>query len=111
MKYKSEIVLAWFNRNEIVMPELEFKFHPERRWRFDFAWPEHKLALEVEGAVWAGGRHTRGSGFVKDMEKYNKAVLLGWRILRTTPQNLCMIETVKMLKTAMSLDKHAGMLL
>lgn len=62
--------------------EREFKFHPTRKWRFDFAWPESKVAVECEGAVWTNGRHTRGSGFVKDMEKYNEAALLGWRVLR-----------------------------
>jgi very-short-patch-repair endonuclease len=108
MKYKLSIVLPWFERNGIVTPEAEFRFNKDRKWRFDFAWPEHKIALEVEGAVWAGGRHTRGSGFVADMEKYNCAVTMGWRVLRTTPQNLCMMETVNMLKAAMSLDKPAG---
>ena len=54
-------------------PVREFKFHPTRRWRFDFAWPDHKVAAEVEGGTWTGGRHTRGSGFEKDCHKYNAA--------------------------------------
>ncbi len=62
--------------------EREYKFHPVRKWRFDFAWTDIQLAVEVEGATWAQGRHTRGSGFEKDCEKYNTAVLLGWRVLR-----------------------------
>lgn len=65
----------------------EFYFHPKRRWRFDYACPELKIALEVEGGVWTGGRHTRGLGFLKDMEKYNTATTMGWRILRCTPSN------------------------
>lgn len=46
--------------------EREYVFHPKRKWRFDFAWPHIKLAVEVEGGVHAGGRHNRGSGFVAD---------------------------------------------
>lgn len=60
----------------------EHRFFPERKWRFDIAWLPEKLAVEVEGGVWTGGRHTRGSGFVKDCEKYNAAALEGWRVLR-----------------------------
>lgn len=62
----------------------EHKFHPERRWRFDFAWPDQMLAVEVEGGTWAGGRHTSGAGFEKDCEKYAEALILGWRVLRVT---------------------------
>jgi very-short-patch-repair endonuclease len=67
-------------------PEPEFRFHPTRRWRFDFAWPALNVAAEIEGGAFVGGRHTRGAGFVRDLDKYNSAVLLGWRVLRFTPQ-------------------------
>ena len=63
---------------------LEHKFHPARRWRADLSYPEHKLIVEWEGAVWSGGRHVRPKGFLGDVEKYNAAVLLGWRVLRFT---------------------------
>lgn len=63
-------------------PEREFRFCPPRRWRFDFAWPSEKIAVEIEGGTWTNGRHTRGRGFEQDCEKYNEAVLLGWRVLR-----------------------------
>ena len=76
-------------------PVAEHKFHQTRKWRFDFAWPEYKVALEVEGAVWTNGRHTRGSGFVRDMEKYNEAAKLGWRIIRTTPDKLMVVATIQ----------------
>lgn len=78
--------------------EAEFKFHPERKWRFDFCFLRHKVAVEVEGGVWSNGRHTRGSGFIKDMEKYNAATELGWRILRFTPSQLGQSKTYETIK-------------
>lgn len=65
-------------------PEREYRFHDKRRWRADFAWPDAKLIVEVEGAIWTGGRHTRGAGYEKDAEKYNTAALDGWTVLRFT---------------------------
>ena len=64
----------------------EHKFHPVRKWRWDWADVTNKLAIEIQGGVWIGGRHTSGSGFVKDMEKYNAGVVFGWRLLAYTPQ-------------------------
>lgn len=64
--------------------EREYKFLPDRKFRFDFAIPSHKIAIEVEGAVWSGGRHVRGTGYNKDCEKYNLAACHGWRVLRYT---------------------------
>jgi hypothetical protein len=80
-------------------PVREHRFHPVRRWRFDYAWLEQKVALEVDGGVWTGGRHTRGAGFVKDMEKLNAAVVAGWRVVRVVPGNLCSSATVGMLES------------
>jgi very-short-patch-repair endonuclease len=62
----------------------EYAFHPRRKWRFDFCWPEQQLALEIEGGTWIRGRHSRGQAFESDCEKYNEAALLGWRVLRVT---------------------------
>lgn len=66
----------------------EYRFHPKRKWRFDFADPFQKIAIELEGGVWTGGRHTRPEGFTKDCEKYNAAALLGWRVFRFTTKML-----------------------
>lgn len=62
----------------------EFQFCSTRKWRFDFAWPGKKVALEFEGAVFQSGRHTRGAGFTVDCHKYNTAALLGWKVFRVT---------------------------
>ena len=62
----------------------EYRFHPVRRWRFDHANPEYKVAIEYEGGIWTGGRHTRGTGYKNDCDKYNAAQVLGWRVLRYT---------------------------
>lgn len=82
----------------------EYKFHPKRRWRFDYAIPEHKIALEVEGGVWTGGRHIRAQGFLGDMEKYNTATLMGWRVFRTTPDDLYKMATINLLRQAINED-------
>lgn len=80
-------------------PVREHRFHPVRRWRFDYAWPEQRVALEVDGGVWTGGRHTRGAGFIKDMEKLNTATIAGWRVVRVVPGKLCASATVGMLES------------
>jgi len=86
MKKSSDLeILFELQLRELNFPYLvkkEYKFHPKRRWRFDFAIPSIKLALEVEGGVFSRGRHIRPTGFIKDCEKYNNAVLLGWHVLR-----------------------------
>ena len=66
----------------------EFKFHPTRGWRIDFADPVISLGIEVEGGQWAAGRHTRGSGFEEDAIKYFEAAMLGWVVVRLTDEML-----------------------
>jgi len=73
---------------KVLEAQREFRFAPPRLWRFDFAWPEQKFAVEIEGGVWTGGRHTRGAGFVADTEKYNAATLAGWKVLRFTEKSV-----------------------
>jgi very-short-patch-repair endonuclease len=68
-------------------PEREYLFAKPigRRWRFDFAWPEAKVGVEVDGGTFVAGRHTRGKGYEADVEKLNTAAVLGWTVLRVTP--------------------------
>lgn len=92
---------AFFAASGLPPVTREFRFNPERKWRLDYAWPAQQVALEVEGAVWIQGRHTRGSGFVKDMEKYNRLATMGWVLLRVQPRDLMTQATVKMVLEAM----------
>lgn len=75
-------------QSDIIPPFVrEYQFHPERDWRTDFAWPDHRLAVEIEGGSWIYGRHNRATGFHEDMDKYNALAILGWHLLRFTPQD------------------------
>jgi len=101
-RYNPKIVLAYFAECGVPAPVMEYAFAaPARKWRFDFAWVTSRVALEVEGGIWTRGAHGRGSGIVRDLEKYNAATLRGWRVLRVQPKELCMSNTVEMLKTAL----------
>jgi very-short-patch-repair endonuclease len=66
--------------------EREYRFIKDRRFRFDIALPDHKIAIEFEGGVFTGGRHTRGTGYVNDSKKYNLATMHGWKLLRYTTE-------------------------
>lgn len=74
--------------NKMNPPVAEYKFHPTRKWRFDYAWPERLLALEVQGGIWTSGRHVRGAALKKEWEKLNEAATLGWRVIYCEPQDL-----------------------
>lgn len=80
----------------------EHRFHPVRRWRFDYAHLPTKTAIELEGGVYSRGRHSRGKGFIRDCEKYLNATAMGWTVCRlatgmVTAENLKMIaEAIEM---------------
>lgn len=72
-------------------PEREFRFAPDRKWRFDFAWPAARIAVEIEGGIAEGagrGAHLRMKGFLEDTTKYNRAAVLGWRVWRLAPSQI-----------------------
>ena len=76
----------------------EYRFHPTRKWRFDYAFVEHKIAIEVDGGVWINGRHNRASGYLKDLDKFNTATAMGWVVLKFTPEQLYKTETLDLIK-------------
>ena len=74
----------------------ELKFHPSRKWRFDFAIESLRIAIEYEGIMSEKSRHTTISGMSRDCEKYNTAQLLGWKVLRFTALNYKNLASILM---------------
>ena len=97
--------LALLAQAGLPVPIPEFRFHPVRRWRIDYSYPDAKLAIEVEGGVWSRGKHGRGSGIVKDMAKGNALACAGWRLLRVTPDQLATGATVLMIAECLGVAK------
>jgi hypothetical protein len=93
-KLERETFIKECVKHGLPKPTPEYKFHPKRRWKFDWAWEGlwrdngwFQIALEIEGGIWSDGRHTRGSGFAEDISKYNEAVIHGWSLLRCSRQD------------------------
>ncbi|MEP6673002.1 MAG: hypothetical protein ABJF10_27830 [Chthoniobacter sp.] len=84
--------------------EREYRFHPERRWRADFAHIESRTLIEVEGGIYIQGRHNRPQGFAADAEKYLEAALEGWRVLRLTEFQI----TAPMIERIIAFVRTAG---
>jgi hypothetical protein len=78
------------------------KFLHERNWRFDFAWPDRRVAVEVEGGMWSEGRHVRGTGFLEDCRKYAEAALRGWLVLRVTGEHIESGEALEWIERALA---------
>jgi hypothetical protein len=98
MKYNPKVVLAFLSECRVPLPILEWRFDPVRAWRFDFAWPDSKLALEVQGGLFVRGAHVRGAALVREHNKRNAAAMQGWRILYVEPKDLCTMDTVNMIR-------------
>jgi hypothetical protein len=88
-------------------PEPEHHFHPERLWRFDYAFPAARVALEVEGLTYSGGRHQRLKGYEQDCHKYNAAVLAGWLLVRCTTRMVRSGEVFDLLDAAFKARRPA----
>ncbi len=88
----------WCRANNYNL-QTEFRFHPVREWRFDWAIEEIKLAIEYEGLMSEKSRHTTVTGFTQDTDKYNQAQALGWRVIRITALNYkTLLQTINELK-------------
>ena len=79
-------------------PVRELKFHPVRRWRFDLAWPDEKLAVEIQGGIWLQGHHSRGKVISDDCEKMAHELMLGWRVMPVVPAQVTSGEALQWLE-------------
>lgn len=96
----SKIFIALCEANGLPKPTPEYKFHASRKWRIDYYFERDsvRVALEVEGGVHTGGRHTRGTGFENDIEKYNELAAHGIYLVRCQPKDLTKMATVEILR-------------
>ena len=99
---EGEVILATALRALKIEFEQEFKFHPTRKWRADFHLKDRKILVEVEGGIWSNGRHTRGKGYLGDLEKYNEATMMGYQVIRFST------EQVKSGKAIEQIEKMVG---
>ena len=76
-------------------PKREYKFYALRNWKADFCFVAEQIIVEVEGGIWNNGRHTRGAAFEKDCEKYNRAAMLGFRVLRYSTEMIERGDAIK----------------
>lgn len=98
-----ETVWLWLERQYEGEFIREFKFHHKRRWRLDFACPQERLAIEVQGLLWGGrqGGHQRPKGVERDCEKQAHAMMLGWRVLPIAPKHIRSGEAYTWIKNLM----------
>jgi very-short-patch-repair endonuclease len=89
----------------IPTPVAEYQGIPGRRFRFDFAWPGQKVALECEGGVWMSGKtgHTLGKHYEKDCLKYSLAASHGWLVIRATNHQIESGEFIGWVRRALEL--------
>lgn len=91
-----------------LKPKTEFRFNPSRKWRLDFAFPDQKLGIEINGGIWRVSGHTTGTGLTRDYEKGNSAILLGWRVLNFTPAMVKSGEAIKIVMECLTHCRISG---
>ena len=121
----AKLVIRLWEAQGLPRALAEHRFHPERKWRFDFAFPNYHsiitdregnevttvtlsspghggVAVEVQGGIWTKGRHTRGAALVKEWEKLNTAAAMGWRVLFVAPGKETSTDFVTLLEQALN---------
>lgn len=105
--YNKTVVSTYYASEGLPEPVFEFVFHPERKFRFDLAWPDYKVALEVQGGLFANkagkvGRHARGAALMQEHVKLNLAASLGWLVLFCIPRDVATMGMVKLICETLS---------
>ena len=123
VKDKAALLALHVRAYGLPEPEREHRFHPTRRWAFDLAWPDRRVAVEVEGGIWRAahsgppcklcgsttkGAHGQGQGITRDIEKYNEAGLLGWRVFRVTPREVDEGKAIQFLRRVLDSGLSEG---
>lgn len=84
----------------LPVPVREYRFHPTRKWRFDFLF-DCNVAVEVQGGLFSGGRHVRGAALLQEYDKINSAQIMGFIVLMVTPQQVENGEMFELVKRAL----------
>jgi hypothetical protein len=96
------LFLALCESWRLPRPEPEYQFAPPRKWRFDWCWFSHHLALEIQGGLFTGGRHVRGAALLAEHEKLCNAAIAGYRVLFCIPADIQSGTIFPLLKRALS---------
>lgn len=83
-------------------PRFEYRFDDTRKWRFDICFPESRVAVEVQGGLFSGGRHVRGAALLREYEKLNAAAIAGWCVLLVTPTQVEDGECLELVRAALA---------
>ena len=118
MHYNTKLVLATWRQLGLPAAVAEHGFCAERKWRFDFAFPKERVAIEVQGGIFGtgrkcrtcgqrkAGRHTRGTALVDEYEKLRAAAMLGWRVLPCLPRQIYTRELAEEILTALNFRQN-----
>lgn len=110
---------AELRRSSLPTPEREHYFARDlgRSFRLDFAWPDRKLAVEVQGGGWMPadklgrrrGAHGGGEALERDCEKFALAAALGWRVVPVTPAQIKDGRALRWIEAALGWDDETGL--
>jgi len=109
-----ERLLNYIRAVGLPIPRFGYRFDLTRRWRFDMAYVEEKIAVEVDGGIYgvgqpcpacgrrANGGHNSRDGYTSDREKINTAQIGGWIVLGVTPEQINSGEAAEFIRKALN---------